>query len=250
MEHQTYDLLKRYYRGQLTETERAAFDQRLQTDTAFAEEVAGWAAIYKGLQQEGERQLDEQLRDLGHQLLRSDSDTGQKRVFGMPRWLYAAAAVFLLLLLAWPVYQTLKPSVPAFADNRALFDQHFRVPPAPEVRDAQASAWRTAWRNKDYAAAIDGLEKLLADPATTNRSEAHLYLGISNLAAGRGKEALDALSQVGKDSFDYEEAQWYTALAQIIVDDVVHAKQTLGEISGKQGHPHQTEAQEMLKSIK
>jgi hypothetical protein len=257
MEYQTYELLKRYYRGQLTAAEREAFDQRMQTDAAFAEEVAGWAAIYKGLQQEGDRQLDEQLRELGHRLLREDSrqagdmvaHTSPKRVFGMPRWLYAAAAV-LLLLIAWPVYQNLKPGGPALADNRALFDRHFQAPPAPDVRDGEATAWRTAYRNKDYTAAIDGLEKLLADPAFANRSEASLYLGISHLAAGRGKEALDALGQVGADSFDHEEAQWYSALAYIIVDDVIHAKQTLNDISGQTGHPHRAEAQEMLKSMK
>lgn len=258
MEHQTYELLKRYYLGQLPEAERAAFDQRLQTDTAFAEEVAAWAAIYKGIQKEGDQQLDAQLRELGHRLLSEEAgqmgasvvNTGKKQAFGMPRWLYAAAALILLLLIAWPVYQGLKPTGPAFADNRVLFDRHFQAPPAPEVRDAAATAWRTAYRNKDYAAAIEGLEKILADPAMSNRSEALLFLGISQLAAGHGQEALDALGQVDEDSFDHEEAQWYSALAYIIVDDVIHAKQTLSAISGQSGNPHQAEAQEMLKSMK
>lgn len=257
MEHQTYELLKRYVQGQMSEAERADFENRLKTDAAFAEEFAAWAAVYKGIQAEGDNQLEEQLREFGRQLIQSESagltatvaNVSQTRRFNIPRWVYAAAAALLLLLAAWPIYQTLKPSAPVYADNKALFEQHFRLPPAPEVRDALVTAWRAAYQNKDYAAAVTELEKLLADTDYKNRSEANLFLGLSHLAAGEGRQALDAFQKVSPDSFDWDEAQWYSALAYIIIDDVVHAKQTLQDISGQDGHPHQREAQEMLHAM-
>lgn len=258
MEHQTYELLKRFNLGQLTEAERAAFEKRLETDAAFAEEVTAWAAIYKGILAEGDRQLDEQLRVIGKKLMHPETaeltpsvvNKAQQPRFHIPRWAYAAAAALLLLLVAWPIYQNLQPATPAYAGNKALFEKHFRVPPAPEVRDANVTVWREAYQNKNYTAAVTELEKWLADPNCPNRSEANLFLGLSHLAAGQGRQALAAFGQVSADSFDWDEAQWYSALAYIIIDDVVHAKQTLGEISGKAGHPHQREAQEMLDEMK
>ena len=258
MEHQTYELLKRYYLGQLPEAERAAFEKRLETDAAFAAEVTAWATIYKGIQAEGDRRLDEQLRVIGTKLIQAETaeltpsavHVAQKQRFQIPRWAYAVAAVLLLLLVAWPIYQNLQPATPVYAGNKAIFEKHFRLPPAPQVRDAQITTWRVAYQNKDYTAAIADLEKLLADPNYKNRSEANLFLGLSHLAAGQGHEALSAFGQVSADSFDWDEAQWYSALAYIIIDDVVHAKQTLKEISGKTGHPHQQEAQEMLNEMK
>jgi hypothetical protein len=257
MEHQTYELLKRFNQGQLSDSERAAFEKRLETDAAFAAEVAAWAVIYKGIQAEGDRQLDQQLRGLGKKLMQSETaeltpsvvNVAQKQQFRIPRWAYAIAAALLLLLAAWPIYQNLQPSRPAYADNKALFEKHFRLLPAPAVRDAQVTAWREAYQNKNYTAAIAELETLLADPNFTNRSEANLYLGISHLAAGQGPQALAAFGQVSADSFDWDEAQWYSALACFIIDDVVHAKQSLEEISGTSGHPHQQEAQEMLDAM-
>ncbi|MCE7921689.1 MAG: hypothetical protein DYG98_01410 [Haliscomenobacteraceae bacterium CHB4] len=259
MEHQTYELLKRYAQGRMSETERADFEHRLATDAAFAEEAAMWAAIYKGIQAEGDRQLEKQLRDAGKKLIQTEPvaelepsvvNPAPKKRFQVPRWVYAIAAALLLLLVAWPVYQNLRPSEPAFADNKALFGHYFRLPPAPEVRDAQVSAWRAAYQNKDYAAATAELEHLLADPAYTRRSEANLYLGLSRLASGQGQQALDAFREVSADSFDWEDAQWYSALAYIIVDDVVHAKQTLREISDREDHPHRQEAQSVLNAMK
>jgi tetratricopeptide (TPR) repeat protein len=256
--HQVYELLKRYAQGQMPESERADFEKRIETDPAFAEEITTWAAIYKGIQSEGDRQLDTALRVVGKKLMQSESaelsatvmNSPQSRAFQMPRWAYAAAAALLLLVVAWPIYQNLQPATPAYADNKTLFEQHFRVPPAPEVRDAQVAAWRDAYQKKDYPAAAAELEKLLADPHYTRRSEAHLFLGLSHLAAGQGQKALAAFQKVNSDSFDWDDAQWYSALAYIIIDDVVHAKQTLGDIAGKNGHPHQREAQEMLSAMK
>lgn len=258
MEHQNYELLKRYAKGQMSESERADFEKRLDTDAEFAADIATWATIYKGIQAEGDRQLTSRLNELGKKLMQSESaglsattvNMTQAKKYRIPRWAYAAAALLLLLLVAWPIYQNLQFSAPVYADSKALFEQYFQAPPAPQVRDAQVTAWRVSYENKDYPAAITQLEQLLADPNFTNRSEANLYLGISYLAAGKGRDALAALGRVNPDSFDWDDAQWYSALSFLIIDDVVQAKQTLKDISGKNGHSHQQEAQKMLDSMK
>lgn len=255
MEQHTYDLLKRYAAGQMPEAERAVFEQRLKTDRSFAEEVAAWAAIQKGIQAEGDRLLTEELHALGKKLIRESADTTMSaasgRVFHLPRWAYAAAAVLLLLLISWPVYRSLQPSGPAYAyNNKAVFEQHFQAPPTPAVRDAEVVSWQKAYQNGRYDEAVAALEKLLADPNYARRSEAQLYLGISHLAAGRGRQALDALQKVSPDSYDWDEAQWYSALACVIVDDVVQAKQILQNIAAQPGSRRQKEARQLLKTLK
>lgn len=253
MEQQTYELLKRYALGQMLETERKEFELRLESDAAFAAEVSTWLSVQNGIQAEGDRRLEEELHNLGKKLMQekdSEFSATSGRVFHLPRWAYAAAAALLLLLLAWPVYRTLQPSGPVYAGNKALFEQHFRTPPPPEVRDAKITSWREAYQRKNYAVSAAELEKLLADPNYTGRSEANLYLGISRLAAGQAQEALAALGQVSPDSYDWDEAQWYSALAFLIIDDVVHAKPVLQSIADKNGHNRQKEAQEMLDTLK
>lgn len=258
MEHPVYELLKRYAQGQMTAAELADFEKRLETDTAFAQEVATWAAIHKGLQAAGDRQLDTRLRDLGKKLMQSDTaelsattvNAPKTRRFNIPRWAYAAAAALLLLLVAWPIYQNLQPTSPTYADKKALFEQHFRLPPAPEVRDAKVIAWREAYQQKNYVAAAAELETLLTDPNYARRSEAYLFLGLSYLAGKQHQKALDAFQKVSPDSFDFDDAEWYAALTYIIIDDVVHARQTLKNIAGKDGHPHQKGAREMLGAMK
>lgn len=258
MEEHIANQIKRYARRQMSEAERAAFENRLETDAAFAEECSNWAAIYQGIQAEGDTQLERQLGELGNKLMQGGEpqltappvNTARIARFQLPRWAYAAAAIVLLLLIAWPVYQSLQPSVPAFASNEAVFEKHFRPPAAPQVRDADVAGWQEAYGRQDYPRAIAELETLLADPAYTSRSEAQLFLGISYLAAGEGQKALASLNKVSPDGYDREDAQWYTALAYIIIDDVVHAKQTLSEIAETQENPYQQEAKEMLEQLR
>lgn len=259
MEQQTYDLLKRYASGQMPEAERTAFEQRLKDDSAFAEEIATWAVVQKGIQTEGDRQLAEKLHVLGKKLMQENAsgltattvNVGPKRLFHLPRWAYAAAAAVLLVLIAWPVYQSLQPTGTQYAyNNKAVFDEHFRTGPLPVVRDAEVATWQKAYEEKQYDDAIAALEALLANPNYTRRSEAQLYLGISRLAIGQGREALDALKKVSSDSYDWDEAQWYSALAYIVVDDVVQAKPVLQNIASQAGNPRRKEAQELLETLK
>ncbi len=73
MDESLYLRIKQYKNGQLTEAERMAFEQQMQTDPAFAEEVATWAAIFQGIQEKGDAQLNNELMDFGKQLLQTSA---------------------------------------------------------------------------------------------------------------------------------------------------------------------------------
>ena len=260
MDESLYLLIKQYKNGQLTEAEHAAFEQQMQTDPAFAEEVATWAAIFHGIQEKGDAQLNTELMDLGKELLQVSTAAPEMtakvnpelitRRFSIPRWAYAAAALMLLLLVAWPVYQRFGVQESTYASAETLFSKHFSAPDAPTVRDGGAILWQVAYKQQQYAEAAATLQQLLDDPNYKRRSEAQLFLGISRLAAGQPQKALEILQQVNSDNFEWEEAQWYTMLAYLKLGDTAKAKNLLQTIAAQTGNARQQAASTLLKQIK
>lgn len=246
-----YELLRKHRLNQLSAEEKADFERRLADDPAFAAEVAEYATMLAAIQQEGDRQLDAQLTEHAKTLMQTEASPllQAPKVRTMTiyrRILYAAAAVVALALVALPFW--LNHGVSQTPEQ--LFAAHFAAPPAPEVRDAAPQAWREAYAQGDYQSAAKDLSVLLADTTFTQRSEASFYLGVTQLALGNTNEALSALKQVSRDSYDSEAAQWFSALAllksgkteeaEIIVDDIVH----------QSSHPYNKEARELLENLK
>lgn len=260
MDAPLFDRMLQYRNRQMPESERSAFEEQLKNDPAFAEEFASWAAIYTGIQEKGDETLDRELFALGKKLLAEEADAPNistdvnqnqlARRFQLPRWAYAVAALVLLLLVSWPLYQRLNGPDTTFASAETLFADHFKAPVAPVVRDAAPELWRDAYTQKRYAEAIATLEQRLADPNMNRKSEAFLFLGLSYLGAGNADKALAAFRQVSPDSFEYEDAQWYQALAFLKSDNTAQARILLQTIASQRGNARQAEAAQILKQLK
>lgn len=245
-----YESLRKYRLNQMSAEEKADFEQRLTNDPAFASEAAEYATILDVIRLEGDRQLDAQLSEQAKILFQTEArpnllTSKTRNMMTFRRILYAAAAAVVLLLIALPFWLNNRVS----QTPEQIFAAHFTAPLAPEVRDASRQAWREAYAKGDYQQTVGELNTLLADQTFTQRSEASLYLGVSQLALGNANEALAAFKQVSRDSYDWESAQWYSALAflklgkkddaKIIVDDIVH----------QSGHPYNKEAKEVLAEL-
>ncbi len=260
MNESLYLRIKKYNNRQLPEAERIAFEQQMQTDPAFAEEVATLAAIYQGIQEKGDAELNAELMGLGKQLLQTQSGAPEMtakvnsermaRRFAMSRWAYAAAAMLLLLLLAWPIYQRYGGPENTYASAETLFSEHFSAPDAPTVRDAGRIPWKEAYDQKQYPEAIAALEQLLADTSYLRRSEAQLYLGIARLSAGQAQQAINAFQQISPNNGEWEDAQWFMALTYLKLNDTVKAKGILKAIADEASHPWRSKAEEILKKLK
>jgi hypothetical protein len=260
MNETLYERIKQYQNRQLSELERSAFEQQLQTDPAFAEEVSELATLYQGIQAKGDEELQLQLMDLGKQLLQEAEHApemaAQARAhklakrFNLPRWAYAVAALFLLLLLALPLYQRLNQAGNSLASAEQLYSEHFQMPAAPTVRDAAVSTWRTAYEQKKYPEAIAALEGLLSDPNYPRPAEAQLFLGLSRMGAGQFQQAINDLQQVSADSSGWDDAQWYLALAYLKQGDTTKAKTLLQNISKQANNTRQKLAENMLTQLR
>jgi tetratricopeptide (TPR) repeat protein len=260
MDQLLYDSIKQYKNRQMPEAERLAFESRIKSDPDFAAEVSAWAAIYAGIQEKGDADLNAELTMLGRQLLQEQSGAPEMtasvnrdavaRRFAIPRWVYAAAALFLLLMVAWPVYQRLNNPENTYASAETLYNEHFRQPGATTVRGGGTAPWRAAYEQKRYAEAITELTKEIANTPGQPHSEAYLYLGLAQLGAGQAKEAIEAFRQVGSDSTYADDAQWYQALAYLKLGDIDNAKKLLQAIAAQTGHEKRGEAGMMWKRLK
>ncbi len=258
MEQLDYEYFKRYVRNQLSGEERQVFEERLETDKAFARQVHSFALLYESILVAGEAELDEQLRQLGRQLLQREQERPEqpvtqlsgKRSPKFPRYLLAIAAAVLALAVLLPLL--LLNRAPAGPEE--LYAEHFSLPPLPEARGDDAAPvtiapWREAYLAGEYGKAIAELNKLLADENYRYRSEAHLYLGLSHLALEEPQAALAAFEQVSPDSFYIEEAGWYRALTHLKLKETEKARELLAEIAAKGNHPRRGEAAEILAQL-
>ncbi|MBK8923335.1 MAG: hypothetical protein IPM81_17795 [Saprospirales bacterium] len=259
MQEEIIDLVRKYLANQLPPEEKAAFEQRLAADPAFAAAAAETATVFKALVAAGDRELEEKLMALSKELNQMNASAltpnrtsvNIRAMTSYSRIIYAAAVLVGLLVIVLPLWLMNRPDGAAPDAPEDIYAANFTIPPAPEARSEESSAakWRQAFAQGDYKTSVAQLEGLLADTTFTGRSEASLYLGIAQLALDNPGAALQALRQVNSDSFDWESAQWYSALALLKSNRIEEAKQVFRRIAGQNAHPHHNEAKKILSEL-
>jgi hypothetical protein len=247
-----YHTLRNYRLNQLTGEEKLAFEQQLATDPAFAAEAAEYATILEAIQKEGDFQLDARLTRYAKELLKAEtqpvtlySSNAQKQTARRRRmFYYAAAAVFLLLVVALTMFDPYR-----FTPEEVFVDNFSARSLSRDTRDVAKEPWLDDYESGNYDKVISDLNILLADPTFQQPSAAYLYIGASNLAKGRPEEALTALNQVSRDSYDWETAEWFTAMALLKMGKTEDAKKIIDDVVQKNGHPFQEEAKKVSEDL-
>lgn len=251
-------LIKRYRTGQLPPEEKTAFELRLASDPEFAAEAAEAAEFLAAVQEEGDQALEQQLIQYSKELngmtatisSPQPTATNVRKMTSYSRIVYAAAVLIGLIAVVLPLWLINRPGTMTVPVAEEVYAANFTIPPAPEARSEGANAeWREAFARKDYASAAAQLESMLADTTFTGRSEAFLYLGIAQLALNQPEKALPALKQVSEDSFDWESAQWYSALALLKLKRLDDAGQLLDRIARQTDHPYRQQADTIRKQL-
>ena len=258
MNESLYERIKLYKNGLLSISEQQAFEDQMRSDPEFAHEVSVWASVQKGIQEEGDAQMQDQLFELGLQLLHkterdivpeatTPSGNAARRI-PLPRRFWAAAAAVLLLLTAYWGIQRLNPPAPKIVSSETLYNNYFTVLPVSGERDAGATTWKEVYTQKRYNETIVLLEALLKDPAYTSRSEANLYLGLAYMGDSQIPLSITAFQQVSEGSYLWEHAQWYESLALIKTGDTKAAREKLQTIE-KQPGIYRQKATELLQQL-
>jgi tetratricopeptide (TPR) repeat protein len=156
------------------------------------------------------------------------------------RWLAAAASLALVAVAVWFFTSTGSPSYRQYALHDA---------PSFTVRgaaDQAASEAENAFNDKNYAAALSALDRLLA--AQPDDSTALLYKGICLIELDRTAEARAILTPMASGTSALRsEAVWYVALSFLKEKNVAACKAELLKIAPGEGRYEQ--AQELLKKL-
>ena len=248
MNEQDTILLDNYFNGLLDSAEAQQVQARASADAAFAAEFALRQKMEAWPRQAAQRQaFAESLATLGAEFftekkLETPTAPPLTARLNWTRWALAAAASIALLLAATWFFQ--RPS-------GSLYEQYAgqHAPLALVDRstgDNAAAEAETAFNQKNYAAALVALDRLLAaQPAHTT---AQLYRGICLLELQRPAEARAALQSLASGASALRaDAQWYTALAFLQEKNVDDCRAALRQIAP--GEAHYSTAQTLLSRL-
>lgn len=163
-------------------------------------------------------------------------------------WLFSATAACVILIVGYFLWTTFAMSV-----GEKLYVSHYETYPnfiAPSTRgenpkDLKAEAF-LAYDNGDFEQAAAMFERLVTQ---ADGDYALLYLGICQLELGRPEKAIPVLSLVSSNSESKPIATWYEALGYFKLNMLDKGKAAL-QVTAGSANPFQTQAEEILKSLK
>ncbi|MEM7660079.1 MAG: tetratricopeptide repeat protein [Bacteroidota bacterium] len=257
MDQETYELVKSYLRGELTEEARTTFENRMEQDPVFSDEVSAYGKMLYAIDAYGDQLLDQQLKEQGKALFAkktseasAEPEARSGRIVGFQRWYAVALAACLVILVAIFLPRLSRP-----ATAEELYSLYFSDPKAYGVRDGgpQEQNWSSAMSSYEearYPEAISTFQEMLESNTTDRRSEAWLYIGLSHLKQDEHEAALQAFEQVSDTSKQIDLADWYIALSYLAKGEVETARSQVETIVNSiHRHEKKEEAIELLSKI-
>ena len=247
MNEQDFALLDNYFNGLLAPDDARAVEARAASEAGFGEEFALRQEMEAFPRRAAQRQaFTDTLTAVGADFFQEKKSERVKNLPPMTakisriRWLAAAASLALVAVAVWFITSTGSPSYRQFAQHDA---------PSFTVRgaaDQAASEAETAFNAGNYAAALDALDRLLAEQP--GDPTALLYKGICLIELDRTAEARAVLEPMASGSSALRsEAVWYVALSFLKDKNTAACSAELLKIAPGEGRYEQ--AQTLLKKL-
>ena len=223
-------LIERYFNEDLSKEELEFFEQEMQRDEKFKIEVTQYEYVFGGLKEARARKLKSDFKSLEDQL-HTRRPKYNFSVSSIMRY-GAVATVAVIVTMAAFNFSNLEPAI----ETEQVFSEYFRPYPnviAPvtrstEVLDSDLKHVMSFYDAKDYDAAIEGFDKLLADADLKN--ELLFYKGVALLAKGDAYEARAHFEMMDPSNNFSNQRKWYLSLALVQLDEINDAKELLNEI--------------------
>ncbi|MEL7535246.1 MAG: hypothetical protein AAFN10_28375 [Bacteroidota bacterium] len=227
-------LIAQYLDGQLDESEREAFESRLETDGDFAAQFQTAANLEWAIRANALKSRKEQLS----QIELTPPANAKLRPLVI---LSSVAAVIAILLLFWWFNQS--PSLDQ------LYAQNLPQREAPSVRssnptDSLLSLAHLAYNQGQFAEASERYTALIADSNFVERQSLTVFLGLSYLHQGKSEAAITQFELVDALS-ERENVDWYLVLAYLQRADVAGTQQALQKILTDSAHYYYDKAVEI-----
>lgn len=234
------ELINAYLEGTLSAEDQELFENLIAQNPEYKAELEAQRKIKAAISL-SER---ENLRGFLNEIDR----TKAKPKSNLKSWIFSTTAACVLVLVGYFLWIMLSRS-----PGEKLYDRHYETYPnliAPSTRgqspnDLKALAF-LAYDNGNFEQAAALFER---HQAQADSEYALLYLGICQLELGRPEKAIPVLNLVPSSSESKEIAAWYEALGYFKLNMLEKGKEAL-QITAESANPFQTEAQEILKSLK
>ncbi|MEM7037285.1 MAG: tetratricopeptide repeat protein [Bacteroidota bacterium] len=251
-----------YLEGEMTPSEAADFERRLETDADLAGEYAVYARMFQGMkdgaEMEAERaeiaaaiaafeaEEEEEEEEEVEEGEANEEKEGNVRRLRPWHWLGAAAATVLLLAVGFLLLRTTYDG----AYYRDAYPGDFNGTGA--YRDSASAndmdAGRTAYAAQNYEAAISAFRQIR--PTSSTHAEAQLYIGSAYLRSGGPAQSVPYFNVLLKNPEYREYARWYLALAFLHLDQPEEARPLLEAMRDDPNqHFMKPEAEKILSQI-
>jgi len=231
-------LIEKYLYEDLSEVELQEFEQRLDSDTDFADEVQLRSVIFAKTKSDFKQQLK-----AAHQKAQENPTPKIRPLYYLKR----IAAVLILGVLAFVLYRSAGSS--DTADMVALhITQTHDAPTTLMGENDEAAAWKAAkdaYQKGNYEATIREIEKIKSP-----KTEQQFYLGLAYLYnKNYDKSTAQFESVIQQNNINYSStSKWYISLAYLKNKQLEVAKTYLQQIV-KDKSWKQKEAQKLLDSL-
>lgn len=234
-------LLNGYFDNTLTESELITFNELLQNDATFAEELAFRKNLKDGIH------INERARIKA--VIKQFETTNKKQTFQQKyfKWIAAATTITFILIALNQYTKNPKPET--------LFQEFYTGYPniiAPTERSSQNTDSLTqtafaAYDQQEFKEALEGFKILEAQQKTDYTS---LYMGICYLELKNSVEAIEKLQKAVALNNDYSlTAKWYLALAYLQNDQPKSAIEILKQYAVLE-EPFKQEAEKLYNKLK
>jgi tetratricopeptide (TPR) repeat protein len=229
----------RYLEGVMSSDEQFWFEKELQHDSSLQEEIKLQQDIQKMMSEREVLELESQLDAIYHQTYRPwiQSIPFPKNIKSSFVKYTAAVASVALIVVTTILFVGRRDNSGDIYSNYyqpAEISMSFRAAADDlnsDLRDAM-----TLYENKEYKAAIQKFEKILAEDNT--RIGLNLYSGISHMEIEEYAKANESFQKIidQKANAFVESAEWYLGLCYIKTNDKEKAIEVFGDIVARDGY--------------
>ena len=204
MENMQY--IEEYFKGAISAETKQAFEQRIISDPAFAEDVAFYVSVNGLLTEQAKQEKKEKFRELYQQ--HKAQPASIRPINTMWRYMAAASVLAAILLATW-FFAGQKNSPEQFANK--YIQQHFITQSITMGNQDSLQAGVQLFNEGKLTKALTQFKTILNSNAAN--SAAQKYAGIAALRLGQYDEALTYFSKMEADTNIYiNPGKFYKAL--------------------------------------
>jgi tetratricopeptide (TPR) repeat protein len=221
------NLAEKYIDQTASQQELGEIQQKLESDSSFKEEVVQLQAIKSILKAEDRANLYLELDGLFEQTVKPKSIQPTKSDKSFKRFILLMAACVSVMLVALISFQYLRQNP---AELYADFYKPFKVSNLrSEVKEGVYWSGVELYQKGDFGNALPVFEKSIEEqPEKSNQT--HLLIGVCYLQLNQVEKAILEFDNVNVNNEYKQEANWYSALANLKLEETEKAKSILEAI--------------------